>query len=108
MRISENAVLLRFVWLRIFLDHCKGLPLHFNISKNNDPLPSLHDKKKPRGTSTSAQTEDVVLKYTKWKDNQVMSVLSTVYGEKEEDSARRWSRDEKKLCLSSDLQLLLL
>ena len=104
-------------------DHCKGLPFHFMIDNlfttpallrslkergcegtgsvrqnriRNDPLPSLQDmKKKPRGTSTSAQTVDGVLKYTKWKDNQEVSVLSAVYGEKEEDYARRWSRDEK-------------
>ena len=63
-------------------------------------------KKKAQGTSVSAKSNDGVLKYTKWKDNQVVSVLSTVYGKMNKHQGRRWSRDDKKLFIFHGLQLL--
>ena len=130
-----SATVLRLAEKILTADHCKGLPFHFmmdnlfttpvllrslkergcegtgTVRQNRiryDPLLSLHDmKKKPRGISKSAQTEDGVLKHTKWKDNQVVSVLLTVYGEKKRITFVVGQEMRKKLCLSSDLQLLL-
>ena len=87
----------------IAVEHCQQLPFYFmmdnlftitklfralkargcegtdTVRQNNvkkDPLPSTTDmKKKARGTSVSAESNDGVLKYTKWKDNQVVFVL---------------------------------
>ena len=105
-------------------DHCKNLPFHFMMDNlfttpqllralnerccegtgtvrqnriRGDPLPSKETlNKSARGTFASAETTDGVLKYSKWKDNQVVSVLSTVYGIEKQDVAKRWSRDQNK------------
>ena len=62
----------------------------------SDPLRSVDKmKKKNRGYSESAESEDGSIKLTRWKDNQVVTVLSTVYGVEPEDGAQRWSKEQK-------------
>ena len=64
---------------------------------SNNPLSSVqYLKKQRRGTMEGAETTDKALKVTRWKDNQVVSVLSTVYGVEPKDNAKRWSREERK------------
>ena len=64
----------------------------------NDPLTSVSVmKKKPRGISVSAETTDGSIKMTRWKDNQVVTVMSTVYGIASKDQASRWSHEQKKI-----------
>ena len=104
-------------------DHCANLPFHVMcdnlftspalfralIDRNmeatgtvrqnriKDPLSSKEAfNKKPRGHTESAETKDGSLLLTKWKDNQVVSVLSTVFGVTPLDNASRWSSADKK------------
>jgi len=53
-------------------------------------------KKKQRGYMESATTTDGKLSLVKWKDSQVVTVMSTIYGANPTDKATRWCANQKK------------
>ena len=83
--------------------HNRGLHGTGTVRQNrvpSDPLLSVDRmKKKERGYSESAKSSDGAIKLTRWKDNQVVTIMSTLYGVYPQDQASRWSREQKKRIL---------
>lgn len=70
-----------------------------NRLDKNCPLPSIAQiDKKERGTasSVSGKIHSKDIKVTRWKDNAVVTVCSTIHGENPTGKVKRWSKKDNK------------